>query len=501
MFENLGSITGILSILVPVILVIIIIAMGYVKSPPDKAIIISGLRKRPKVLIGRAGIKIPFLERADALSLKQVTIDVKTGEYIPTLDFINIQVDAVVKVRVSTEPDKMELAMKNFLNKTSEDIVEDLQDSLQGNMREIIGTLSLKDICNNRDEFGNQVQMKAKVDMEKLGIEIISCNIQNVLDKNGLIEDMGMDNTAKIKKDASIAKAQADRDVAIARAQSDKEANDARVISETEIAVKNNELAIRKAELKKTSDIKQAEADAAYKIQEQEQRKTIGVAEANADIAKQEREVELKTREAEVKEQELSATIKKKADADKYAAEKSADVELYKKQKQAEANRYEQEQEAEALKKQAEASRFAKEQEAAGIKAVGEAEASAIKAKALAEAEGIDKKAEAMKKMGEAAVLEMFFDAYPKVMEAAAKPLQNVDQIMMFGEGNSSKLVGDIVNSSKQILEGIKASTGIDVQSVISGFLGGKLGSDNKKENVPELKETKEVKEINPENE
>lgn len=493
MLENLGIIGTILSIGVPIIFVIVIIAIGYVKAPPDKAIIISGLRKTPKVLIGKAGIKIPFIERADTLTLKQVTIDVQTGEYIPTLDFINIQVDAVVKVRVSTELEKMELAMKNFLNKGSEEIVRDLQDSLQGNMREIIGTLSLKDICNNRDEFGNQVQTKAKVDMEKLGIEIISCNIQNVLDKNGLIEDMGMDNTAKIKKDASIAKAQADRDVAIAKAQADKEANDARVISETEIAVKNNELAIKKAELKKTSDIKQAEADAAYKIQEQEQRKTIGVAEANADIAKQEREVELKTREAEVKEQELSATVKKKADADKYAAEKAADVELYKKQKAAEANRYEQEQEAEALKKKAEASRFAKEQEAEGIKAVGEAEATAIKAKAIAEAEGIDKKAEAMKKMGEAAVLEMFFEAYPKVMEAAAKPLQNVDQIMMFGEGNSSKMVGDIVNSSKQVIEGIKAATGIDPMAIIAGFLGGKVGSAT--ENDPDKKETKETKE------
>lgn len=482
MLENLGSITGILSFIVPAVIVIVILAMGYVKSPPDKAIIISGLRKKPKVLIGRAGIKIPFLERADALLLKQVTIDVKTGEFIPTLDFINIQVDAVVKVRVSTESEKMGLAMKNFLNKSSQDIVTDLQDSLQGNMREIIGTISLKDICNNRDEFGNQVQTKAKVDMEKLGIEIISCNIQNIMDKNGLIEDMGMDNTAKIKKDASIAKAQADRDVAIAKAQADKEANDARVISETEIEIKNNELLIKKAELKKLSDIKKAEADAAYEIQEQEQRKTIGVAAANADIAKQEREVELKTREAEVKEQELTATIKKKADADKYASMQQADVELYKKQKEAEARKYEQEQEAEALKKKAEAEKYAKEQEAIGIQAVGTAEAEAIKAKALAEAEGIDKKAEAMKKMGEAAVLEMFFDAYPKVMEAASRPLENVESIMMFGEGNSSKMVGDIVNSSKQVIEGIKASTGIDIQSVISGFLGGKLADEPKKE-------------------
>ncbi len=492
MFENLGNISAILSLVVPIILFVTVMAMGYVKAPPDKAIVISGLRKKPKILTGRAGIKIPFLERSDVLLLRQVTIDVKTGEYIPTLDFINIQVDAVVKVRVSTDEEKMELAMKNFLNKNSQDIVVDLQDSLQGNMREIIGTISLKDICNNRDAFGNQVQSKAMVDMEKLGIEIISCNIQNVVAKNGLIDDMGMDNTAKIKKDASIAKAEADKEVAIAQARANKEANDARVISETEISERDNELAIKRAELKKEADIKQAEADSAYEIQKQEQRKTIGVAESNADIAKQERQVELKTKEASVKEQELSATIKKQADAEKYAAEKGADVELYKRQKDAEAKRYEQEQEAEGLKKKAEAEKYAKEQEAIGIKAVGEAEATAIKAKALAEAEGIDKKADAMKKMGDAAVLEMFFEAYPKVMEAAAKPLANVDQIMMFGEGNSAKMVGDIVSSTKQVLEGIKGSTGVDVQALIAGFLGGKLNDKFNPENEKEVEKIKE---------
>lgn len=477
MFGNLGSM---LAFVVPGIIVILIIAIGYVKAPPDKAVIISGLRKTPKVLVGRAGIRIPFLERIDYLLLKQVTIDVKTEEYIPTLDFINIQVDSVIKVRVSTDFEKMKYAMKNFLNKDDKEIMYDLQDSLQGNMREIIGTLSLKDICNNRDEFGNQVQSKAMVDMEKLGIEIISCNIQNVTDRNGLIEDMGMDNTAKIQKDASIVKAEANRDVAIAQAQADKEANDARVISQTEIAKKNSELAVKEAEFKKDVDIKKAEADAAYKIQEQEQRKTIEIAESNADIAKQERQVELKQREAQVKEKELEANIKKQADADMYASEKSADVELYKRQKEAEAKRYEEEQEAEALKAKSESQKYAKEQEALGIKAVGEAEAEAIRAKALAEAEGIDKKAEAMKKMESAAVLEMFFKAYPEVMNAAAKPLENVDSIMMFGEGNSGKLVGDIVGSTKQVLEGIKAATGVDPQALISGVLGSKLNENSK---------------------
>ena len=383
---------SLVGIIVAIVFVISIMMMGYVKAPPDIAIIISGFRKKPKILIGKAGIRIPFLERKDHLLLKQITIDVKTNDYIPTQDFINIQVDAVTKVRVSTEPAMMELAMKNFLNKKEEDIVKDLQDSLQGNMREIIGTISLKEICNNRDAFGNQVQEKAMVDMEKLGIEIISCNIQKISDKNGLIEDMGMDNTAKIKKDAAVAKAEADRDVAIAQAEANQKANNARVMAETEIAKQNNELAIKQAALKIESDVERAKADAAYKIEEQEQRKIIEVNAANADIAKQERNIELKRAEAAVTEQALAAEIKKTAEAQRYAAEQRAQVELYKRQKEAEASKYEAIQQAEALKQKAEAERYAAEQKAEGIKLVGQAEAAAIEAKGIAEAEGIGKK-------------------------------------------------------------------------------------------------------------
>ena len=479
---------SILPIAIPVgiaiILLIIVLAMGYVKAPPDKAVIISGPRKRPKILIGKAGIRIPFLDRKDTLILKQISVDIKTNGYIPTKDFIGVNVDAIAKIKVKTDEPGLELAMKNFLNMTEQQIVQALTDSLQGNMREIIGTIELKAICNERKQFGDQVQEKAQKDMNALGIEIISCNIQKAEDENGLINALGQDNMAQIQKNAAIAKAEADRDISIAKAKAAKDANDAQVASETEIAHKQNELAITKAELKKVSDIKQAEADAAYRIQEEQQRKTIETTAAEADIAKQEKAIDLKAREASVKEKELEAQVKKQADAKKYADEQAADVELYKRKKDAEAKKYEAEQEAEARKAQADADKYAKSQEAEGIRLVGEAEAEAIRAKAVAEAEGIEKKAEAMQKMGEAAVLEMFFNMYPLAMEAAAKPLSNVDQIMMFGEGNSAKLVGDIVNSSKQVIEGLKNSLGIDPMALLAGFAGGKLGSKSEKSSV-----------------
>lgn len=348
----LGIILPALPFVLIAIVVLGILASGYVKAPPDVAYIISGFKKEPRVLIGRAGIKIPYLERKDNLIVKQVSIDIKTNGYIPTKDFIGVDIDAVAKVRVNTGSEGIQLAMKNFLNMKEDQIANALTDSLQGNMREIIGTVELKELCTDRKKFGDEVQNKAQQDMKALGIEIISCNIQKIDDEKGLIVALGQDNMSKIQKEASIAKAQADRDVAIAKAEADKASNDARVSAETEIAQKNNDLAIKKSELQKISDAKKAEADAAYEIQNQEQQKAIQTATVNAQIAKAEREAELRKQEVAIQQQALEAEINKRADAERYATEQKAAADLAKRQRDAEAKRYEQETEAEARKAQ-----------------------------------------------------------------------------------------------------------------------------------------------------
>lgn len=465
-----------------VLLVLLLLLRGYVKAPPDKAFIISGLRKKPKILVGRAGVKLPLLERLDVLYLGQMTVDIKTEQSVPTTDFINVNVDAVAKVRIAPDGAGIEKASRNFLNKKPEQIALDLQDSLQGNMREIIGTLTLKDINTNRDSFSDQVMMKAATDMDKLGIEILSCNIQNVTDEKGLINDLGADNTSKIKKDAAIAKAQADRDVAIAQAEANKAANDARVLADTEIAQKNNELAIRQSELKVISDTKKAEADAAYEIQKQAQQKNIQIATVNAQIAKAERDSELKKQEVGVMQQALDAEINKKADAEKYRVEQEAAAGLAKRQREAEARKYEQEKEAEAKKAVADAAKYSAEQEAAGIRAKyeaeaagialkGKAEAEAKKAVGLAEAEAMEKKAEAYQKYNNAAMAEMLIKVLPDIAEEIAKPLAQIDKITIIGgegrDGGVSQMASNVPAVMAKLFESMKETTGIDLGEIM----------------------------------
>ncbi|MBQ8395872.1 MAG: DUF933 domain-containing protein [Oscillospiraceae bacterium] len=139
---------------------------------------------------------------------------------------------------------------------------------------------------------------------------------------------MGIDNVEQIRKNAQIAKANAQRDIAIATSKAQQEANAVKVESEKMIAEQNAELAVQQAEMKVRSDAKRAEADAAYSIQHEEQRKVIEIAKTNADIARREKEAELADKDIAIKERELDAQIKKQADALKYQSQQEAEAEL-----------------------------------------------------------------------------------------------------------------------------------------------------------------------------
>lgn len=529
MFSVLLGMAGAFVPVIIVILVLIILASGYVKASPDTAYIISGLRKHPKVLIGKAGVKIPFLEKKDELNLQLIPIDVKTSSAVPTADYINIKVDAAVNVKISDNEERLALAAQNFLNKPTDYIAQVAREVLEGNMREIVGKMNLEEMVSDRQKFANLVKENAEPDLAAMGLDIVSFNVQNFVDGNGVIENLGVDNIVKIQKNAAISRAESEKEIAKAQAQARKESNDAQVSSELEIAnakaraqkekavvqaeadreskeaqisaetliaQKENDLAIRKAELQKDADTKKAIADAAYQIQQETERKTVEVATADANLAKQEKAIALKEKEVELTERTLEATVKKQADAEKYAKQQESDANLYEiqrkseaqlfeRQKNAEADKFEREKEAEALKATAEARKYAMEQEAEGIRSKGLAEAEAIRAKALAEAEGIEKKAEAMKQMGEAAVLEMYFKAMPEIAKNIAEPLAKVEKITMYGDGNSSKLMKDIMGTLTQVTDGLKESTGIDLASVLAGFAGAKiadLAGDTEKE-------------------
>ena len=462
--------------IIPVILAVAVLLffLGYLKAPPDTAYVISGLGKR-RILIGKAGWRFPFLERVDKLPLNVMQVDVKTSEAVPTNEFINVSVDGVANIKISSKPELLNRAAESLLGLRQEAMVTLVTQVLEGNMREIVGSVGLKEMVQDRQGVARKITENVVPDMEKLGIEVVNFNIQNFKDAAGTIENMGIDNVEQIRKNAQIAKANAQRDIAIATAEAQQLANAVRADAEKKIAVQNAELAMQQSEMLVRSDTKKAEADAAYAIQQETQRKTIEITKADADIARKEKEAVIADREIALQEKKLDAEIRKQADAKKYQAEKEAEAQLIKRQREADAKKYEMAQQAEALRIEAEAHKFQVEQQAAARRAEAEAmryfmeqEAEGIRAKGVAEAEAIERKAEAQKRMGEASVLEMYLTALPEVVKNAAAPLSQTEKIVMYGDGNSSKLVRDVMLSASQVLEGIKESTGLDLKDLIS---------------------------------
>ena len=498
---------SLMSIIIPAVIVVfflILVFSGYLKAPPDMAYLISGVMKKPRVLIGRAGVRIPFFERVDKLPLGAIQIDVKTRTAVPTAEYINVKVDSTVAVRVGKDPEMIALAAQNFLNVNRDTIAAKINDLLEGNIREIVGQMKLTEMVSDRKAFSDKVQANVVPDLARFGLELVSFNVQNFSDENGVIDNLGIDNVEQIRKNAAIAKSDAQREVAIAEAENAKSANDAKVKAAEEIAKRNNDLAIKQAELKQEADTKLAQAEAAKAIEAENQRKEQEIATANANLARQEKEIELKAREVEIKERALEAEIKKTAEAKKYAEQQEADARLYATQKAAEADLFERQRLAEAAKIEAEkkaeadlalanADAAAKKALAEAVKAQGEAEAAAEKAKGLAEAEAIRAKAEAeakgmlekaaaLKEYGDAAKQQMELDAIkvlyeqlPAIAEAIGKGY-NGAEIHLIGN-DSGQLAGNMMSNITQIVEGFKGSTGIDPMSVISGMLGSKIAN------------------------
>ena len=492
-------------ILAAVIFVTVIFKAFWKVAGTNEVLIVSGLGK-VKTKTGGGIFVIPVIQKVQKMTLENIQVDFTSRNEIPTKDAINILVDAVANMAISQDPERQKIAASKFAGYSIEKIQEIVTPVLEGNIREIISQTYFEDLIRgDKKEFAERIQENVTPNLADMCIDLTTFNIQNYSDKKGVINDLGIENTEKIKKDASIAAAKAKAEVAIESAKADQAANDAKVAAATEIARKQTEFAIKKAELQRQADTEQAKADAAKQIEAENQRKQHEIAVANANLAKQEKEIELKEREVAIKERALEAEVKKTAEAKKYAeqqdaaaklyaVQKAAEADLFERQRQAEAAKIEAEKkaeadlalataEAEAQKKLAEALEAEGKAKAAAAQAQGLAEAEAIRAKAEAEAEGLLKKAEAMEKYGEAAkqdmqleALKVLYTQLPAIAEAIGKGYNGAD-IHLIGN-DSGQLAGNMMGNITQIVEGFKGATGVDPMSVISGMLGAKL-ADN----------------------
>lgn len=419
----------------------------YKKAPPTQAIVVTGFGlSRPKVVCGRGVFVLPIVQRADRLNMRLLKIDVKTPETgVKTKEGVSLWLDSVVTVQVYSENStvsdeevrnagyddirkyinsRQQSAISNFLGMDEAHINEKINDVLQGNLREIVSEMTVDQILTNRKQMAVSVVENARPDLAKMGLEVVTFNVQDVKDavdamghNHGVIEAIGVEQEELVKKRASIAKAEAERDVSCAKAAAAMAANEKEIEAQTAIAQRNNELELAKSKLKAEADKAAADANAAGMIQTNLRAKEVKESEADAEIARQ-----------------------KEAEAQKYEAERAA-----------------------------EAAKFAKQQEAEGIALVGKAEAEAIRQKGLAEAEAMKQKAEAYKQYNDAAVAEMMIKVLPEIARSVAQPLSSIDKVSIIGGDASgvSGVSGNVPVLMAQTMEAMKEATGIDMRDIV----------------------------------
>ncbi|NLO14100.1 MAG: hypothetical protein GX124_08235 [Clostridiales bacterium] len=444
------------------LLLFIIIPKAYVKVPPNEALIISGPFRRKyrvkgqegresikkfgyRIVRGGATIVLPLIERVDRLSLGIMQVDIRTTQPVPSQEYIPVMVDGVANIKIGSDDVSIATAAEQILNWTPENIITIAQQVLEGNMREIIGQMTIADLVQNRDKFALETSRAASLDMSNMGLEIINITIQNFEDKDGVVEMMATKNIVEKERDAKIAAAVADQ-----------QGNKARAEADTQIAEQNKDKELKQATYKIEADRAKADADIAYNIQQETARKQFEEEHAAAEMIRLKRETELKRQQVEISRQMLNVEYREKAQAERDARIAQAEADKAERQAIADAEFYE---------------------------AQKVAEATLLKGQA--EARALELKAEAMKKFGEAAMLEMVVSKLPEVARAIGEPLAQTEKIIMFGEGAATGLTRDISGSMMQTFEALKASVGMDIPKMLKDVTtGGLVGKQAPSEGV-----------------
>ena len=477
-----------LILIVALIVIVFVVLKTWKKVPNDHAAVIVGLGK-PKVVTGGGVFLIPLLQRMDVITLETLSLDVNIQNVKTSLG-VPINADGYVILKVKADETNILTAMQMFYcndeNRTKNKIVEQVQSLCEGKLREIVSTMTVEEIYDDREKFSASVTEIASKALSEIGLELKSFTINDITDNDDYIVSLGRAQIAKVKAEASIAEAEANKTQQIQTAEARKLGEQARLAAETAIAESEKDKELKLQAFRKEQETKRAESDAAYQIQEnitskdvtstemdasvlREQRaKEVTEAQIQVQIAAEQKNIELAQKRAERKAAELQETVVKPAEAAQRETELRAEAAKIQAIKEAQA-----EAEAKKLDAEAEAAMISQrgQAEAEAIAARGQAEAEAIRAKGLAEAEALEKKAEALAKMNESGKLQMVMDILPAFAQAIAEPMSKIGNVTVIGGGESGSgvdaMTRSAVSSLKAVTEAVKDTVGFDLTKVM----------------------------------
>ena len=490
MFELLTSpiFKTVILILIALAIIIFVVLKTWKKVPNDHAAVIVGIGN-PKVVTGGGVFLIPLLQRMDVITLETLSLNVNIQNVKTSLG-VPINADGYVILKVKADESNILTAMQMFYcndeNRTKNKITEQVQSLCEGKLREIVSTMTVEEIYDDREKFSASVTEIASKALSEIGLELKSFTINDITDNDDYIVSLGRAQIAKVKAEASIAEAEATKIQQIQTAEARKLGEQARLSAETAIAESEKDKELKLQAFRKEQETKRAESDAAYQIQEnitskdvtstemdanvlREQRaKEVTEAQIQVQIAAEQKNIELAQKRAARKEAELQETVVKPAEAAQKETELRAEAAKIQAIKEAQA-----EAEAKKLDAAAEAAMISQrgQAEAEAIRAKGQAEAEAIKAKGLAEAEALEKKAEALAKMNEAGKLQMVMDILPEFARAIADPMSKIGNVTVIGGGSDGSgvdaMTRSAVGSLKAVTEAVRDTVGFDLTRVM----------------------------------
>src|ERR1700704_2025666 len=469
-------------IVIPIVIIIsiVVVLSRYTKVGPNQVLVVSGRKRRyvdPDGTVGSRGFRIvkgggvfvwPVYEKVDILSLELLTIDVQTPE-VYTSKGVPVKVDGVAQIKVKGDDISIATASEQFLSKGTEEIKNIAMQTLEGHLRAILGTMTVEEIYQNRDAFASKVQEVAAGDMANMGLGIVSFTIRDIRDTQGYLDALGKPRIAQVKRDAIIARAEADRDSMIRSAQATQAGQEAKFVADTKIAEAQRDYQSNVAQYQATVNQKKAEADLAYDLQKYKTGQLVKAEEVQVNIIEKQKQIELQQQEILRKQRELEAMVQKPADAERYKVETLAN-----------AKKFQLETEAAGAAAATKATGFANADvakatglaEAEANKARGLAEAAIIEAQGKANAEAMRLKAESFKQYNEAAIIEMIVRILPEVAGKISEPLSKTEKIVIINSGSgagggASKLTGDVTQIVAQLPPVIESLTGIKLEKLL----------------------------------
>jgi len=275
-----------------IIVIMISISRLLLICHPNEIIILSGRKRRMpdgsvvgyRIIRGGRAIRVPLIEKAARMSLETIPLDLSVYNAY-SKGGIPLKVEAIANIKIDSKEPVLGNAVERFLGKKREEIHEIAKDTLEGNLRGVLATLTPEEINEDRLKFASSLIEEADSDLAALGLQLDTLKIQNVSDEAGYLDSIGRRKTAEVlaqartaeasrkaeaeqaeagsERQAEVAKADAKKDVENARIESERSIQVTRARAQQDIETENNLLRIKKAELEREAIIKEKEAEIA----------------------------------------------------------------------------------------------------------------------------------------------------------------------------------------------------------------------------------------------